>query len=58
MTPASIETKRAMISNLSIGELRGWYREVVINRIRPPFDGEVSDLINRAKALGHTIKGR
>lgn len=61
VTPASIETKRAMISGLCIDQLRGWYREVIINRTnrtREPFGGEVSDLINRAEALGYAIKGR
>ncbi|QDP67272.1 MAG: hypothetical protein GOVbin7368_63 [Prokaryotic dsDNA virus sp.] len=40
------------IRNLPDGELQGWWRCVMIDRIQHERDGERAALIARAKALG------
>lgn len=46
------------IAKLPADELRGWYREVIVNRTRPPFDGEVAAIMKRVERLELNVKGQ
>lgn len=57
MDPEEITRKLDMIRSLSAGELAGWHRLVTGSApyCRPPFEGEIAALHQRARELGVTL---
>ena len=55
MTPEEQQHKLTMIRTLSAGELKGYWLYVVTRELRPAFDGERAELLDRAQVLGITL---